>query len=276
MEPSHFSELMGIEREAMEEFIAERAKCHSHKTGAPFGMVPKDEVLFIFSHLRHFPVDIFLGAIFHKKKQTAQKVRVRLLDWIYELLKVKLTMRSLNYRVSHGVGLFHSYYTFGVDGSEQGVCAASHNPFKNTRFYSTKKGYHTMNILVLIALNGKVLWVSKAYPGSWTDIQILRETCAEWMAFLREWERGLGDLGFEGVEELGVDAPPSRASPLYKIFASYRIAVENAIADIKDWRCTKDDVRDLVKDEEVLLENQRKRWVVVSVLKNEYNRRGDE
>jgi hypothetical protein len=195
------------------------------------------------------------------------------LDWFYSILGECLSVRSLEYRLAHAKHYFYTLCTFGIDGSEQGIKGQSTNTFYNLKFYSTKKGKHTINVLVIVALNGKVLWVSKAFPGSWNDNQINELMCDIWIKLFTPEEHGVGDSGFAGFGPK-IIVPPSRNSPLYSEFSAIRIVVENALADIKDWRCCKDDIRDPVNNVEKVLERHHKKWVVVSVFKNDYNGRG--
>jgi DDE superfamily endonuclease len=123
-----------------------------------------------------------------------------------------------------------------------------------------------------VALNGKVLWVSPAYPGSINNIQIAHETAHVWLEQLH----GLGDAGFKRLEDIHIQAPPSCNNPFYSVYAIYHIAAENALADAKDWHCMKDLIRDSLVDEIEMLETQHQKWVIVCVLKNEYNKRGND
>ena len=49
--------------------------------------------------------------------------------------------------------------TFALDGAEQPVCA-SNNMLANCEIYSAKKGQHSVMQLILVALDGVILWLS--------------------------------------------------------------------------------------------------------------------
>lgn len=138
---------------------------------------------------------------------------------------------------------------------------------------------------MIVSLNGRVLWISPARPGKDSDIVITQDTGGEWFQILQD-EYGFGyafyiylfilvnilyrDAGFEGMEMYHISSPPKRDTPLYKIYAHHRIIVENTFARIKDWRCCKETVRGNLKDEEKMLQEHYKRWVIVCGLINKY------
>lgn len=271
-----FEELMGLPKEAIICFSKDYTvyRIIAHTSGFGYRFCPLDEIMMTVVHLRHYPVDLFLAAIFETVKSTSNKIRKRLLDWLYSVLHGRLSFKSYTYRLQRAFTYFYSLLTFGIDGSEQGIKAASKNPQINLQFFSGKKGYHTINIVVVVDLYSKVLWVSKAFPGNTNDDTITKKILKELFDNLEDNEKGVGDLGFEGCSKR-ILTPPPRYSKLYPDFAHLRVVVENALADIKDWRCCKDDIRDSIKKEMEVLDRHHKRWVVCSVFKNDYNTRGN-
>jgi hypothetical protein len=274
MNETEFRKLVGLERVVVSQFILdrERFKECENRSGAEYAVTTLDEVLLVLIYLRHFIVDSLLGAIFLISQKTTYNTRHRMVDWFYSLLGVDISMETPQYRKENGCMLYYDLHTFGVDGSEQPVEAAAKDPWKNFRYYSPKSGMHSINILVVIALNGKILWISPAFPGSNSDIVILKkpETLQQWHPLLEEDEFGLGDLGFEGCSSLRINVPPARSNPFYKYFAHFRVTVENTFERIKNWRCCKDAVRDKLVDENNLLEQHHKRWTIIGAFINRY------
>ncbi len=72
------------------------------------------------------------------------------------------------------------------------------------------------------------------------------------------------------MELYHISCLPPRDTLLYKIYVSHRIIVENIFAKIKDWRCCKETVRGSLKDEEKMLQQHYKRWVIICGLINKY------
>lgn len=271
MGQEEFEELIGIPKHAIGQFTIQYKKSGKYSAHHKFGYL--DEVLVLFVYLRHYPVNILLAAIFQTWKSHVDRVHKTMLDWFYDTVKHELTFNSLNYRRQQSHTLFYTVYTFGVDGSEQGINANTKHDRVNINCYSSKKQRHTLNILVVVGLNGKVFWVSPAHYGIHNDNYIFAATKDGWLPRLERWEHGVGDKGFRACDR--ISTPPSRSSPLFPFFCKLRIVVENAIADIKDWKCCKDNIRESLKDMQVVLAKHHKRWTVVSVLKNRYNSRGN-
>jgi hypothetical protein len=105
-----------------------------------------------------------------------------------------------------------------------------------------------------VVLNRKVLWISSAYRDSINNIQIARETAHVWLEQLHESEHGLGDAGFKRLEDIHIQAPPSRNDPFYSVYVTYCIAIENVLVDVKNWHCMKDLIRDFLVDAIEMLE----------------------
>jgi hypothetical protein len=150
--------------------------------------------------LKHYPVDLFLAVIFKLSKQTLRNIRIKMLDWFYDLLKDKLTFNSLQWRLKYGYTFFHTCYTYIIDGAEQ-RCYSSLSKVLDTLYYSTKKGHHSINILIIISPEShKILWISPAYPGSFNDEDIVKRTKHLLNNQLTSQDYGLGDSGFSGLD----------------------------------------------------------------------------
>jgi hypothetical protein len=265
---TEFHELVGLSKESVVWLINQIKIGHN---GRPKIFSIKDEVLLFLLHIRHYPVDVFLASVWYTSKQNIRNIRNRMLDEFCEVLSPFVTLQTLEWRLRHSCKILHSMYTFVLDGSEQ-PATGSANPILDTSFYSAKKKKHTVNILVVASLNKKILYISPSYPGSVNDIEIVRRTRHLWYDLLEKNENGLGDNGFNGLDEDGIqiDSPPDRNSPAYKIFSSQRIIIENVFADLKDWGVLHDEIRMPVAHKEELLETHNKNWRVVCGLLNKF------
>ena len=99
----------------------------------------------------------------------------RLLDWLFDLLKGELQTHSLEWCCNHGGKYYmNTLVTFVVDGTEQKVNASDNRQY-DALFFSGKKSHHSINILLFIALDGTVLYLSSLYPGSFNDSEIIKK-----------------------------------------------------------------------------------------------------
>ena len=271
LSPDNFKEFIGITFHTVMEFTSQREKDRAH-TGRPYCLSSLTEVLLIMIYLRHYPVDLFLCVLFNASRQTIYNTRTRVLDWLYDTLKDRLTARSLQWRLDRSVEYLSQCFTFAIDGSEQPVLHSA-NSLIDTLFYSVKKKKHTVNIVVICSLaDMKVLWMSPSFPGSFNDPQIVHK-CNKWFGCLSSSEWGFGDSAFEGLTDYGirVSAPPDRQSPLYSIYSKYRIKIENMFAALKNWGSVIFTLRIPPSNKDMLLDTHQKHWTIVAVLHNEYN-----
>jgi len=70
---------------------------------------------------------------------------------------------------------------------------------------------------------------------------------------LYDW--GLGDSRFDGLENSGINiTTPGQRDDFYSIFSSRRIAIENIIESLRNWKICKYEFRlDLQPKEELLI-----------------------
>jgi len=181
-------------------------------------------------------------------------------------------MKSLAYRLQHGVQLFNTIYTWVIDGSEQEVLASG-DLTQDTLFYSEKKKKPTINIVAIMSLNFKILYLCPSEPCSIADRQTTDDTKKAWYDLLDEIENGLGDAGFSGLRQRGwhLDIPPSdRTNPFANVFSSYRIRIEQKFAAVKAWEATTVRLRTPTRYEESLLTQHHKIWTVIAVFLNDF------
>ncbi len=140
---------------------------------------------------------------------------------------------------------------------------------KEMEFYSAKKGEHSINVLVVIDITGRVIWISRSYPGSYNDNELVKKELREFLGKITKNEFGFGDYGFDGLMEFQIAPQAKRNSLLFRITSSYRIKVENTFARLKDWKSLRDCIRQSPNADGVL-EQHNMRWVIASVLVNDY------
>lgn len=107
---------------------------------------------------------------------------------------------------------------------------------------SGKHRRHGVNLQLLVDVHGRIIAVSRAFPGSWHDIHCLRE--AGWVRLLSALGHAVGDLGYEG--EPGAVYTPIKKKPNTDLtedqqqfntsFAKIRVAAEWGVAHAKNWR----------------------------------------
>lgn len=181
----------------MFQFIEKREEVHEQvQAGPPQVLSAADEMMLFLLHLRHYPVDIFLAAIFSVAKSTASSTHRKMLNWFYLLLKHHISLQTLDWRIRDGVKIFYSLYTYILDGTEQPT-QSSGDPVLDTEFYSAKKGQHSVNILIIISTKmGRILYISPSFPGSISNAKIVLRTQCFWYEKFVIIEYGLSDLGF--------------------------------------------------------------------------------
>lgn len=107
---------------------------------------------------------------------------------------------------------------------------------------SGKHRQHGVNLHLVVDVHGRIIAVSRAFPGSWHDLHCLRE--AGWVELLTRLGHALGDLGYEGEPE-AVHTPIKKKPKSDLIedhrefntaFATIRVAVEWGVGHAKNWR----------------------------------------
>jgi hypothetical protein len=268
-----FCTLLGLPRERVEKYAQMREAYRAKAKGRPFQLHPFDEVVFILIYLRHYPVDLLLSAMFQLAPGTTAKLRKKMLEWFYNEVKDRIRFNTFDERILHAVRIFYTTYTWLIDGSEQPVMG-SDNPMTDTAFYSQKKGKPTISILLIMDLGGRILFLSYSFGGISPDLALTLKTMHLWHHNFEAIENGIGDLGFGGARshKLRLDVPPANHTlPLFKVFSSIRIKIEQKFSEIKDWRACKETLRIPPAKSELLLNTHHMHWTIVSVLVNEKN-----
>lgn len=196
-----YQELIGLPRSSVGQLVQKYIDHLCCKLGPPPSRLsPIEEILFILLHLRHYPVDIFLGSIFLISKSTSQAIKIHMIDFLYNLLSPQLIFPDFNYRWAYRKEAYFPgvYYTWVVDGSEQPISGSSDDGL-NTLLFSSKKNQHSITILLFVTMNGRIMGLSSSYGGATNDLQIAIEELHKWNHF-EPIEQGMGDAGFEGTK----------------------------------------------------------------------------
>jgi len=251
--------------------IAKRRDHQASLIGHPIETPAETEVMLFLIWLKHYPYDILLAIMFQVHKKTAKKIHNRMMEWYYNLKKHKISFKTKAYRDEFKVNLLYEDFTVILDGSEQEVERSS-NPLIDTLFFSGKSFTHCINILIFVALNKDILYLSPSVPGSVGDLVLARQTESEWGPHLIR-DGIMGDEGFNGLEKTGHRVLTSeKFSDFGHIFSSFRIRVENVLACIKNWRICKDKLRFKINEKDEILEKHHKIWTIVSIFVNKFYR----
>lgn len=258
----------------VEKLITRRTEHILGHRGAPYLLSPTDEMLLFLLFLRHHLADCLLAVMFDVSYQTVWNVRKRVTEYMFNEYRHLITLKDAEWRKENGISIFGQKFTWVADGSEQPVLAPRTNSLGlNTYFFSTKKGKSTINILIIINIQTKkVLYLSCSVGGSINDNELVRKTKEEWHSKFNEDEHGLGDLGFTGLEDADVRIVTpvgERHDPMNKVISSYRIRVENVIADLKNWHALDYQLRMKTKNKEKVLAFHNQLWHIAAAFVNE-------
>lgn len=264
----NFKRVIGQPRQAIKALIAKRMQylASIFRTKA-YKLSPEEEVLLIFLHLRHYIIDDLCALFLLVSHEVVTITRERVLPWFYDLVQHQINVGTIEERLSSGVTILDTLFTFILDGSEQFVFGSSSSVFTDTRFFSGKKDNHSINKLIVIDMNGKILWMSASFPGSNNDHAVVIKELKKFLAQISPSEHGIGDQGFKGLfAEFRIAATPKRGNELFRVMSHWRVRVENKFEDIKNWRCTRDELRIPPSKEAKILKVHDQYWTIIGVI----------
>jgi DDE superfamily endonuclease/Helix-turn-helix of DDE superfamily endonuclease len=240
--------------------------------GAPFTLMPIEQVLLLFLHLRHYSAQLLIATIYGVVQQTVSNELQRTIPFFYTLLSRFVTMDTLDTRIKQGRKLYNEIITYILDGTEQ-PCHSSNDMFQEGKYYSGKKNQHSITILIIISPDGRVLHISPCTYGSVVDSELVQRSRSQWQHQLTEADVGLGDSGFKGMDKYGLKIytprPGSHAHPIYRIHSTIRIKVENIIRVHKVFECLHAEIREKIGDNEAeFLRWHTMRWRTVGGVLN--------
>jgi hypothetical protein len=275
MQAIDFHEITGVSRGVFEGFVSDYENHLAQKMGRPNLLKPNEEMLLFFIWFRQNPVDALIAGMFQISRRRVGDIRQRMRLFMYNRLKDELSLQTPSWRRVNGVNIFDSLYTFIIDGCEQPIVGAN-NSFVDTEYYSSKKGYPTVSKMMMVSPNGRILYLSPSFPGSWKDDDIACKTLQEWYAPLEDDEYGLGDAGYDGLDDFTrVRTPPPKKKEFrhfWRVFASVRVIIEQKFRLIKIFHATKETLRVGPHNTRTeLLKNHDMSWTIAAVIVNDYS-----
>src|SRR5690348_11964365 len=108
----------GLSRSSVNYFIDEREKVVNGMVGRPPVLSPADEVLVLLLYLRHHLLDILMSFLFQIERKTIYNTRNRMIDFFYNLLKHRISLQTIEWRMDHSVKYYNDIFTFILDGTE--------------------------------------------------------------------------------------------------------------------------------------------------------------
>lgn len=153
-----------------------------------------------------------------------------------------------------GIMTINKCKTLTPEEIETLICDATESPIERPKkrqklYYSGKKKRHTLKTEIRITSKGRIVRVSKAYPGSTHDFTVLKQE-----GDLPKDSRLFVDSGYQGIHAIhpNVDFPykATKERPLDDEEKAYnkglsrcRIMIENVLGDIKVFKILSDRYR---------------------------------
>jgi len=221
-----------------------------------------DYLMITLLNLRFYLPYLIIATLYGVSKSTISKIINETNNCLYHILEKSIVF-SNNERINKSKTLFQNYFVSTIiDGSEQPV-KVSNDIYNEERFYSAKKGFHSIIKIIGINPNYEIIFSSNSHYGSTDEKWIVRNEFPN----LMQNERILGDKGFQGVEKILACDPFSRFG---RSMSSLRIKVENVFALVKKFSCCNDKLRFNPENDSKLLELHDKYWTIVIGLINNY------
>jgi len=186
----------------------------------------------------------------------------------------------------------HAFQPATGQGQAKQPVHGSRHVFVDCVFYLAKKEQHSINVLVLVALNGTILWLSSSNGGGTNNLDLACCELAKWAIHFDADEHGVANASFNGTwsslspvllttsflscQGLDVDGVylltlptySAESQAAYQRFSSVRIIVEQVIGKIKDWAAARETLRLPTTNTADLLDFHYRIWTVVAVFVN--------
>jgi hypothetical protein len=275
------TELEDAWREAERERLSARERINKIGAGNRYKLDVSGMLLMTLIYLRHYLTMEFLGVLFDLDRANVCRNINRILPLLEQLLPSPGRSKSLQAvadaiskdhpRTSRGrirdvAGLLEAFPELGtiiVDASEQErgqpkPRAKQPNgkkpvgrPKDKRRYYSKKKGRHTLKTQLGVGLNGVIIHQSPSVPGRMHDAALLKRS--RLMRNIPEHVEAFGDKGYEGMAK--VYARHHFVTPTKKpkggrltveeretnrLISKVRIIAENALSRVRKFRVTRE------------------------------------
>lgn len=249
--PQVFLRLFGVTPSQFEEILKKAAPLWERQVlgaykrpGRHFALSLADMILMLLLYYRTYSTQVFIGFLFGLDDSRVCRIIQRLepiLVRVMALPKERLLSQQAIEEIL-------------VDATEQPI----ERPKKGQKpYYSGKKKRHTVKTEIRTTRQGKILHISKAYPGSVHDYAAHKEEPP-----LHPETRAYVDSGYQGLDKrhLQTELPykATKTKPLDQEEKTYnralsrvRVTIENVLGDLKTFRILSDRYR-----------NKRKRYTI--------------
>ncbi len=250
-EDSKFKSLLGIEKNWLK-LESERQKNKRSSVG-----IMKQLIIFFF-WLRYYLPERVLGLIFNCSKSTIRRLCSDMVDHYFFKWKNKIYPS-----VNKTRKLLGREFCYIIDGSEQEILHSKYTMIECLS-YSAKKAQNSISILLIVNLEGKIVWISESYFGSNRDSDIFIK---EQLRISKVFKNNMlvGDAGFAGFDNV---LTIGRKNPNFREFSSIRCIVEQTIGKIKKYAITSSTLR--IHPTHQSLELHQRCWTIVSCLVNKF------
>jgi hypothetical protein len=99
-------ELLGLPSLMVEELLGTYTAHHNKQRSQAPVLSPLSELLFILLHLHHYPVTLFLAAIFSISTTTASNLQHHMLNFLYIHLSPCLHLHTCAFQWGHGAQMY--------------------------------------------------------------------------------------------------------------------------------------------------------------------------
>lgn len=254
----YFEKLIGLPRWVFFKLTTSWAT----STNAHSSILP--QVMCFFIHFRHYSVHSLMAHMFNINQSTSHHIITRLRNHFYNYFKPFVNIGTDESRMNDSFMYYNDHITFILDGTEQPIHSTD-NIYKEGQYYSSKKKQHSITLLIVISPSGRILYISPCMYGCVNDFELMYRSVYHWYCWFMLIEAGLGDRGFNGLREYGINiyCPiTDHTSPIYKAHARKRIKIEMRIADFKDFSILKLPIREHIIADSPLLNEHSKNWMI--------------
>lgn len=246
--PSHLQRLTGLDIKEFKKLVSKaRAEWHAQVvkpkklSGRAYEISNmENHILLMLIYYKFYISYDFLGMIFGIDPSTANRA----------VLRIEPILAKISHFEKKRLSKSDDLSTIIIDVTEQRI----ERPVKNQKvYYSGKKKCHTIKTEIQINKQGKIISISKPYPGSMHDLKIRKEGKE-----LDPNSRVLADSAYQGLREIHpksfVPYKRSKYKKLgiikryyNKILSRKRVKVEHKIGSIKQHRILQDRYRNKIE-----------------------------
>jgi hypothetical protein len=240
--PRTFLRLFGVRPEEVDFIVSqvrplweERVIGAYKRPGRYFKLDLEEMILMVLLYYRSYATQLFVGVLFGIDESRVCRLIQKLEPLIEEV-----------FRIPRARVLKKEDVEQLIDATEQTI----ERPKQDQKvYYSGKKKRHTLKTEIRVNLQGKILHVSGAYPGSTHDFKIHKQEPP-----LKKRVRGYMDSAYQGIEEFHPNAEIPFKKPrggdldeeekhYNEVLSRIRVKVENILAQIKVFRILADRFR---------------------------------